>query len=526
MKRFQDVEELLKAGIDVFSTINIQHVESLIDAVAQISGVKVAETVPDRILEMADEVELVDLTPEKLLERFKEGKVYVPKKAEQAMHQFFKKGNLMALRELSLHYTAKHVDEDVREYAEKHAVSGPLPVGARLLVGITASISSARLIRFTHRMAQDMDAEWFAVYVESIQQLEVDEKARVRLDKNIRIAEELGANVVILKGNNVADEILNFSKEKNVTLIIAGPSRRTLFDRLVKGDVLDKMISSSQHINVLIARAGMHEKEPLKENKLKRIDYKSYFMSFIAIALTAAAGLFLRSKLEPMNIAMLLLLPAIASGILGGIRVGLFASIMAVAAFDFLFVPPYLTLRISDVRFLPSFLVFILVSVVTSYFAKSVRQEAERSRHRERFVYSLYSFTKAIMTAEGLDDIFNRSVKSISDAFESNVVIFVPDNKGKLQLKARDRDDIFLNETENAVAAWVFNNGQPAGKNTDTLSSAIWYYLPLKVQEKIVGVAGVKPIDPEGYFTPDQDQLLESLISIVALGVKKSYNNK
>ena len=520
-KRYQDVEELLNAGIDVYSTLNVQHIESLIDIVNQISGIKVAETVPDRILELAQEIELVDLTPEKLIERFNEGKVYVPKKAEQAMRQFFKKGNLLALRELSLHYTAKHVDEDVRIYMKKNAVSGPWPVGSRLLVGISTSISSERLIRFTHRMAQDLDAQWFVVYVESRQQLKIDEKDRIQLDKNIRLAEDLGANVVILSGNNVSDEIINFAKEKNVTLIVAGPSKRTLFNRIFKGNVLSRLIYGNESISVLIARDNIHDKIEYKKNELRKTDYKSYIASFIAIALTVCVGMLLRPTLDAVNIAMLLLLPSIASGIFGGIRVGLFASILSMAAFDFFFVPPYFTFQMSGLRFLPSFFVFILVSVVTSYFTKSVRQEAESSHHRERFMYSLYLFARSIMTAEGLDNIFERAVKSISDAFESNVVIFLPDDAGKLKLKARDKDDVFLSETENAVAVWVYNNGQSAGRSTNTLSSASWYYLPIKIQENTIGVVGIRTANKARFLTPEQDQLLESFVSVVALAIKK-----
>ncbi len=522
-KRYQDVEELLKAGIDVFTTLNIQHIESLLDVVLQTSGVKVSETVPDRILELADEVELVDLTPEKLIERLKDGKVYIPKKAEQAIRQFFKKSNLLALRELSLHYTAKHVDEDARSYMAKHAVSGPWPVGSRLLVGITASSSSDRLLRFTHRMAQDLDAEWFAVYVESPQQLETDEKARLQMDKNIRLAEELGAQVVSLSGSNVADEILGFAREKNVTLIVAGPSRRNFIDRMLKGSVLDTLINKSGPINVLIAGTKAEEEESkIKIPPMRKIDLKAYAASFCAIAVTIALGWMMRTNFEPVNIGMLLLLPAIASGLLWGIRVGMFASLVAVASFDFFFVPPYLTFRVTDIRYLPSFIVFILVSVITSYLAKSVRQEAEGSRHRERFVYSLYTFSRAIMAAEGLDEILARAVKSISEAFESDVGIFLPDGSGWVRVKEKSRQDITLSTSETAVAAWVYANGQPAGKSTKTLASAAWYYIPLKLKDKTIGVIGLRTKEPDESLTSEQDQLLESFASVVALSIAKT----
>lgn len=522
-KRYQDVEELLNAGIDVFTTVNIQHIESLIDIVHGISGVKIAETVPDKLIEMAEEVELVDLTPEKLIERFREGKVYIPKKAEQAMRQFFRKGNLLPLRELSLHYTARHVDEDMRVYAERHAVPGPWNVGSRLLVGITASTTSERLLRFTHRMSQDLDAPWFAVYVESPQQLEMDDKLRLQLDKNIRLAEDLGANVVILKGNDMAQEILTFAKEKGVNLIIAGPSRRTLLQRILKGSFLKELMNNSGPINILIA--GQDRYDTSSQGKyivLSKTGYKPYIMSFLTVAITVMIGYIFSSITEPVNIAMLLLLPSLASGLLWGIRVGLFASFLAVASFDFFFVPPYFTFRIADLKYLPSFFVFMLVSVITSYLAKSVREEAESSRHREKFIYSLYTFSRAIIGAEGLEDILNRAVNSISEAFECDVVIFLPDVSGNLDVSAQDKEDIYFSERERAVASWVYNNGQKAGKNTNTLSSSSWYYLPLRVQDKTIGVIGLRTMVTNRFLSSEQDQLFESFASVVALSIEKS----
>lgn len=522
LKRYQDVEELLIAGIDVFTTLNIQHLESMVDIVQQVTGVKVTETVPDKVLELADEVELVDLTPEKLLERLKEGKVYIPKKAEQAMHRFFKKGNLLALRELSLHYTARHVDEDVREHMQKHAIPGPWPVGSRLLVSISSSPTSERLLRFTHRMAQELDAEWFAAYVASPQQVDLNEKARTQLDKNIRLAEELGARVIQLKGIAVADEILNFARSKNVTLIIAGSSRRSKTDQILKGSIITELVKKSGSISVLIT--GEDQAAVTATGKIfpaMNRNYWAYLYSALAIAITTWIGLLLRPSIEPINIGMLLLLPAIGSGVVWGIRVGLFASITAVCVFDFFFVTPYYTMRVTDLKYLPSFIVFVFVAVFISFLAKSIKQETERSGHRERFVYALYSFSRDIIAAGNLAAILHQAARHIAEAFESNVSIFLPDNSGKLHLKARDREDITLSDTELAIAAWVFKNGQPAGHGTNTLTSTAWYYLPLKVQEKSVGVIGIKVIDQGNYLTQEQDQLFKSFASVVALAVVK-----
>jgi len=522
-KRFQDVEELINAGIDVFTTLNIQHIESLNDVIQQISGIKVNERVRDRIIESAAEVELVDLTPEKLLDRLKEGKVYIPPKAEQAMHKFFRKGNLLALRELSLKYTAKQVDEDIRSFMKKNAVPSPWAVGSRILVGISASYTTERLLRFTHRMAQDMDVEWFAVYVESPQKIDESKAARIQLEKNIRLAEELGAKVVLLSGANMADEMLNFSKSKNVTLIIVGPSKRTHFERLIKGSVVDELVSKSGGINILITGERKYE-SPVYARYItsSKRDYRTYFLSLVIILTVTAIGWLLRFKIEPINIGMLLLLPSIASGILWGIRVGLFASIVAVCCFDFFFITPYLSFRVSDLRYLPSFMVFILVSAAVSFLAKSIRQETESSRNRERFVYSLYSFSRDIIAAKDLGDILNRAVKHIAEAFESDVIILLPDNSGKLSAKSRSNENVPLSEMELAVATWSYNNGKPAGKGTDTLSSSGIYCLPLKIQDKTIGIIGLKMVNAGRFLTPEQEQLFESFASIAALAIIKS----
>lgn len=522
IKRFQDVEELLKAGIDVYTTINIQHIESLNDVVRQITGVNVSETVPDRILELAKEIELVDLTPEKLTERLKGGKVYIPPQVKLAMYEFFKKGNLLALRELSLSYTAKKVDGEVLNYMSRNAVQGPWQVGSRLMTGITSSKSSETLLRFTHRMAQDLDAEWFAVYVESPQHIETDEKSHIQLDKNIRLAEELGARVVLLKGTDVAEEMIKFARDKNVTLIVAGHSRRNWVQKFFRGTVLDNLVRKGGPINVLIAGSQKSDAEGPKGYQIPRgMGFRAYVEAFFIVALTTAIVLLLRGKLEPVNIAMILLLPAIASGIIWGMRVGLFASLLSVAVFDFFFVPPYMTFSLSNIRYFPAFGVFVILSLVTGFLAKSLRRESESSAHRERFVFSLYSFTKTIMAAES-KDILDRAVKNISEAFECSVAVFLPHAAGKVNVAAKYREDIEVSETEIAVATWVCNNGWPAGKGTNTLSSSAWYYLPLKVQDKVIGAIGLKPYSEDGYLSVEQDQLFESFASVVALAIAKA----
>lgn len=521
-KRYQDAEELISAGIDVYTTLNIQHIESLIDIVHQVSYVTIHETVPDSILELADEIELIDLTPEKLLERLHEGKVYIPEKAKHAMKNFFKKGNLLALRELSLRYTAKRVDEDMLLYKQRYAITTPWPVGARLLVGFSASPTSERLLRITHRMALDMDAEWYAVYVESTrQEVDITEKARSQLDKNIRLAEELGAKVVSLSGSVIADEIVNFAKEKNVTLIVAGLSQRSRVEEIFKGSVLNDLTKKSGRINVLVVGSETQKKPTLERIKIKKEDYKPYLISFLSVAAFIAFGIYVRKWFEPFNIGMLLLLPIVMSSIFWETRVGLFTALISVAAFDFFLIPPYYTFVVGEIRYLPSFFVFIIISLIVSFLAKGIRWQTETTRHRERFLASLYSFSREIMKAADRDEILDKATKNIEEAFHTNVIILVPNETEQLKVEKKQGDFEF-NEKEKAVAVWVYKNGQAAGKNTQTLSSALWQYLPLKDEEETFGVLGFAPINQEKFLSAEQQRLLESFANILGLFLKRN----
>jgi len=520
-KRYQDVEELLNAGINVFTTLNIQHVESQIDIVQQISHVKIHETVPDSILELADEIELVDLTSEKLLERLHEGKVYIPEKAQQAMQKFFRKGNLLALRELSLRYTAKRVDEDVLSYKQRYDIKTPWSVCSRLLVGFSSSPTSERLLRMTHRMASDMGAEWYAVYVESAhQQIEVSEKARNQLDKNIRLAEELGAKVASLSGTVIADTIINFAKENNVTLIVAGLSHRSRIDEFFKGSVLNELTKKSGQIDVLIVGNDNKPKTFDKYFKIHKEDFRPYLISFLSIAFIIAFGWHIRSWSEPLNIAMLLLLPVITSSILWETRVGLFTALVAIGAFDFFLIPPYLTFAVGDVRYFPSFFVFVIVSLVVSFLAKGIRWQTDSTRHRERFLSSLYTFSREIMSASNIEEILDKASTHISEAFQSDVVILLPDENNQLQVTEK-QGKLEFDEKEKAVALWVYKNGLTAGKNTQTLASANWHYLPLKTEEATFGVLGFTPTKQEGFLSSEQQRLLESFANIIAMYLKR-----
>jgi len=524
-KRYQDVEELLVAGISVYTTLNIQHIESLNDIIYQISGVQVKETLPDRILELADEIEVVDLPPEDLLQRLKDGKVYVPPKAKQAAQRFFRKGNLLGLRELALRYAAQKVDEDMRSYMERHGILGPWPAGSRLLVCISTSPLSERLIRTGQRMAADLNAEWFAVHVESPTEAPSSEKARDQLARNLRLAGELGAKVQVLSARNIAEEIITFAKEHNITLIIVGLPRRSLWNRFLRGSVVNEIINRSGQIHMLVIGGTEAEQKKKQEAPVSpdgNINWRQFYGSFISVAVAAGFCWLFQYWLGLINTAMILLLPVVYSGMTLGMRAGLMASLMAVAALDFLFVPPQMTFAVADLIYLPVFFVFVVVGIAISFLADLVRWQGENARQRERFVSALYAFSRDLMAAGNPDELLRYAAKEIAEAFECEVMILLPDEMGVLKVRSQMGEHMIFDERRLGVATWVFEHSQPAGRGTETLSSASLFYLPLQAKDVTVGVMGVSLGKPDRLLSPEQRRLLESFASIIAMSLARS----
>ncbi len=525
-KRYQDVDELLDAGINVYTTLNVQHIESLNDIVYQITGVQVRETLPDRIIEIADEVEVVDLTPEDLLQRFREGKVYVPAQAEQAMQRFFRKGNLLGLREMALRYAARMVDDDMRTYMEKHGILGPWPAGSRLLVSINASALSERLIRIGQRMAADQDAEWFAVHVQSPEDTISTDSSRDQLAHNLTLARELGANVQVLSGQNIADEILSFSKKNNITAIVAGLPSRRQWSRLWRGSVVNEILKHSGPIHVLVIGGSEADARTPEAFSLSgNADRRQIFLSLLVVSATVAFCWLLQDHLGLINIAMILLLPVIYSGMTWGRRSGLIASLLSVASLDFFFVPPRMTLAVDDLRYLPVFLVFVILGIATSFLADQVRWQGESARQRERFVSALYSFSRRLMASANAEELLQSAAKEIADVFKCDVMILLPDENGRLRERAVVGEHMILDERKLGVASWVFKHGQEAGHGTETLSSATLFYLPVRIKEASVGVLGVGLDETEPLLMPEQKRLLQAFSNILALALARSVNS-
>lgn len=531
VRRYQDVQELLATGIDVYTTINIQHLETLNDVVAKITGVTVRETVPDRILEQTAQIQMVDIRPEELIQRLKDGKIYVPDQAEEAMRRFFRPGNINALRELALRYTARRVDRQVESYMRVHGIDGPWPTGERVMVCISSSPFSAQLIRIARRMAEGLQAEWLAVYVDTPRRFPVHEEDKDRLAKNLRLAEELGAETLNITGNDVAVELLELARKRNVSQIIIGKPLNSRFWEFMHGSVVDKVIRLSEGISVHVIPGNpkLIKKIHTGQNPVQRPAWKSdlilpYLASlFIMIVLTVLAGP-LKDTLGFVNIAMVFLLPVLLSAVWWGTMPSIATAIMAVISFDFFLVPPTFSFTVADIRYVITFIIFIVVALFTSHLSNRLRLQVVNSRRREARVSALYSLSRDIAAVADLGPVIESIVKKVADIIQGEVVLLLPGKDGKPLLRASSEvsGNSFFNDNEYAVATWVFTQGQKAGKGTDTLGAAEGLYIPLRTDKEVCGVMGIHSGDPDTYFEPEQLRLLDAFTSLASMAVTRA----
>ena len=519
LKRYHDVEELINAGIKVYTTLNIQHIESINDIVQQITGVEVKETVPDRIIEIADKIELVDIPIDELIERMNEGKVYIPEKAEQAIKSFFKKRNLVALRELALRYATIHVDYDMDRYLKKDNILGPWETSNRIMVCVSPSISSMRLIRIANRLADRFNSEWFAVYVEPSYGFTMKREDSIQLEKNLELTEELEGKVFRLTGS-IADEIVSFASSKNITLILMGHSQRSRLQEFIAGSVINQVISKSD-AQILVVENEDKKREPPESLRMDlntvKYDWKPYGLSFLSIGITVVICFLISPFVEAVNIPMIFIIPVVITSLIAGRKAGILTSLLAVASFDFFFVQPYFSFSFSDVRLIPTFLVLFIVGIITSLLADTVKKQVEYTRQRETFISSLYDLSKDLLTSHDLDDILEKSTRYISESFNYDVLILLPnDDNNNLEVVSRFGTKRDFDKHENGVATWVFQHGQAAGCGTDTLSSSKWFHIPLKAQEKIMGIMA---LSSDVNITSEQRHLIEAFASVISLAL-------
>jgi two-component system sensor histidine kinase KdpD len=518
-KRYQDVEELLAAGIDVYTTLNIQHLESLNDVVAQITGTKVRETIPDSVIDKVTDLELVDLPTEELLNRLKEGKVYIPEQASRAIENFFRQGNLTALRELTMRRAAERVDDQMRSYMETRAIPGPWPAGERLLVCISLGAVSERLIRTARRLADELKAEWYAIYVETPRQARMSIMQRDRVDRMLTLAEDLGAKSISLPGQSVAETVTNYARDHNVTKIIIGKSRRSRWYELLRGSVADQLIRQSGPIDVYFVNSEDQPSFTQSERLWQpHRPWRRYFWGIALVAVATGICALLAPYISPTNLVVIYLLFTVLVAIFLGRGPAILASFLSVAAFDYFFVPPHLTLAVADTEYILTFFGLLAVSLVISYLTAQVREQAEAAQRREAQTAALYELGHDLTATVGLEAVAKTIISHISQTFSREVAIFLPEGD-QLRLYTAS-PGLVVAENELAVATWTFEHGQLAGRGTDTLPDASMHYQPLKTTRGVIGVLGVKPASPNTYMSPDQRRTLDAFVNQVALAIE------
>jgi two-component system sensor histidine kinase KdpD len=529
-KRWQDIEELLDAGIDVYTTVNVQHLESLNDVVTQITGARQLETVPDRVFDEADEVKLVDLPPDDLLQRLREGKVYVASQAQHALGNFFRKGNLIALRELALRKTADRVDQAMRDYRGEKSVRASWAARERLLVAVGPDAQAERLTRAGKRLADGLDAEWLVVYVETPDLIRLTEADRNRRIAILRLASSLGAEAITLGGSSAAEELLQYARTRNVTRLLIGAPNKPRWWRLLRPSVTEQVLAAARDVDVLVI--GSHGEEPARPASaapaaasadLRRLPRYSLA---VASTLAATAGCWIFYRLFPQlaqaNLVMIYLLSTALVAVYAGRRAAILNSLLGVAAFDFVFVPPRYSFAVSDVQYLITFAIMLAVALIIGNLNASVRQQARVAGHRERRTALLYAMTRQLAQTRGRDEMADVAVRHVNQVFDSRTVLLFADEHGRVVYPRAPLPEVSFTGADLGVAQWVFDHDKPAGLGTDTLSAAAGLYLPLAGGERVFGVLAIQPHNPRRVTLPEQFRLLETFAAQIGLALERA----
>lgn len=510
-KRWQDVDELLDSGIDVYSTLNVQHVESLNDVVAQITGITVRETVPDSVLAEADEIELVDVSPEVLIERLRDGKVYVPEQAARALDRFFRKGNLLALRELALRQTANRVDADMRGWMRRSGITDTWAATDRVLVCIGRGDREDRLVRRGARLAEALDAEWIALSVEPVLAGGFTDDERAAVAETLRLAESLGAQTVTRSGDSVADAIATFVAANNITRLVVGQPRTRSFARRLwqRQSMLDALVQRVANVDVLVVSDdATPEGTPTARRRAPPLPAAGYAWAAGTVGVVTLIGLMLRSRVSITDIAMLYILGIAIIGSRARYRPALMASVLAIAAFDLCFVPPFYSFAVSDANYILTFVMMLVVAVLVSRLTSTLRAQADAAQSREGRTAAAFALSSDLSAA--------RETAEITRALGRHSTSVVP---GIATVSARTPDGAFI--SEDGVERWAFEHRQMAGLGTQTLPASAALYLPLLASDTALGVLRITPIDPRDVGDPVRRQLLESFASQAAIALER-----
>jgi two-component system sensor histidine kinase KdpD len=529
-KRYLDVEEILSHNIDVYTTVNIQHIESLNDVIAQITGIRVRETVPDSIFDRADAIELVDVTPDDLIQRLKEGKVYVPQQAERALAHFFSATNLTALRELALRRTADRVDEQLLAQMQAHAISGPWAAGERILACISEDPRGAGLVRYAKRLAERLHAPFVALSVESRRTAQLTEEERDRIADTLRLAQALDGEAATIPGGTrrIADDILSYAHANNITHIIIGKSTRSRWFEIVNGSVVHDLVRGAGNISVHVL-AGEHgpgapipKKNVSTAKRQEPFPFGPYAVALVAVALALGVSELIKSPLGVENVDLVFLTAIVAVAVRFGLFPSLFASAVASLCYNFFFLPPIYTFTIADPTNVAAFVFFIIMAAVVSNVAARPRAQAETAMARVRTTEALYAFSRKLAGVATLDDVLWATTYQIALMLKVRVVILLPQD-GTIAVKAGYPPEDTIGDADVAAAKWAWEHDRSAGRGSDTLPGAKRLFLPMHSGRGIIGIIGIDNDKTGPLLTPDQRRLLDALSDQAALAIERVH---
>ncbi len=520
VKRYQDVEELLEAGINVYTTVNVQHFESRADAVRQITGITVHETVPDSILDMADEIELVDLSPEDLRKRLAEGKVYTSERIETATSNFFRVGNLTALREMALRLTAERVDHQLQDYMRAKQIAGPWKSGERLLVAVGPSPFSERLIRWTRRMAYNLEAPWLAAYIETPDGVSAEQKER--LGDNLALVRNLGGEVIVTSGSDVSDGLLRLARQRNVTQIVVGkPLRNRLQEWLRGGSLVDHLIRASGDIDIYVVTGDKPETEAASRTTTV-VHHSAWVQYLLAVGIVIAVtvlNLISMSVISYQAVGLIELLAVLLIAIYIGRGPALLAAAVSAISWNFLFIEPRFTFQISRAEDVILFLLYFAIAIFTGNLTARLRTQERQARSNADRTMALYTLAHEIAAAVNMDDVLRTAAAQIGRVFDAEVAVLLPQG-GRSGLAPHVCSTARLDDKEFSVGLWAYDNGKPAGRFTDTLPLSTVQFIPLNTSTRTVGVIGIRARQTER-LSFDQEALLETFINQIALVIER-----
>lgn len=517
-KRWQDVEELLEAGIDVCTTLNVQHLESLNDVVGRITGIRVAETVPDPVFDNADDVVVVDLPADELLKRLADGKVYLPEAAARARENFFRKGNLIALRELALRRAADRVDAQMRDYRRTRSIDAVWAARERMLVGIAGTPDDERLVRHAARLAQKLEADWIAVHVDVAQWRRHGKQARRRIADTLALAQSLGAETATLPGADAADALLACARQHNANRLVLGLRARAPW-RFWRISMTDRLARLHPDLDlVVVALEDVRKADKPRERAPRQVRWMPYLWTTLAcLAATMVASPLLR-VFDLANVVMLFLLTVVLMALRFGRGPGAWAALLAVGCFDFFFVPPRYSMSVGDTQYLFTFVLMLGVALAIGQLTARLRHEARVAASRERRAIVLAQLARELSGALMVEQIVEIALRDFTGFYQARVGLALPDEGDRVHALAQGACTV-----DESIAQWVYDHDQQAGSGTATLAAATGRYLPLKAPMRVRGVLVMEFEDPERLREPEEQRLLEACCSQLALALERVH---